>query len=296
MTDWFRSWHGAPTDPKWLLIARRANTSPGIVSAIVWALFDHASQAESRGLVDHFDVETYSAFSGFEEGVITTVITTLEDKGLIIDGRLAAWEKRQPKREDGSAERAKAHRDRERTQANATERPRVDTDTEKNTAPPTEELPRPKARRLKAVGSVCPPDYEPLPRHFQAARSEGFAESFVASQAREMIGWSASNANRDVALKADWHAAFDKWLSKAMREAKERRATGPPRRQQTNGFASLAINGFGHEPDHEKQHHDRADDDLSRGGWIDAEVVEPGPGGSGNVSLFRVSGARSSHG
>jgi hypothetical protein len=28
--DWFRSWHGAPTDPKWLLIAKRSETQAGI--------------------------------------------------------------------------------------------------------------------------------------------------------------------------------------------------------------------------------------------------------------------------
>ena len=35
MASWFRSWHGAPTDNKWLVIARRANVSAGVVSAVV---------------------------------------------------------------------------------------------------------------------------------------------------------------------------------------------------------------------------------------------------------------------
>ena len=26
--DWFRSWHGAPTDNKWLVIAKRAMEAP----------------------------------------------------------------------------------------------------------------------------------------------------------------------------------------------------------------------------------------------------------------------------
>ncbi len=111
MTDWFRSWHGAPTDSKWLVIARRANVSPGIVSAIMWALLDHASQQDDdRGNVASFDFETYSAFSGFEENVVRAVYAALEAKSLIVDGRLAKWEKRQPRREDNSAERVKAHR------------------------------------------------------------------------------------------------------------------------------------------------------------------------------------------
>jgi len=28
--DWFRSWHGAPNDPKWLVIARKAGVAPGM--------------------------------------------------------------------------------------------------------------------------------------------------------------------------------------------------------------------------------------------------------------------------
>ena len=49
--DWFRSWHGAPTDAKWLLIARKSGTTPGQVSAVFWALLDYASQHADRGSV-----------------------------------------------------------------------------------------------------------------------------------------------------------------------------------------------------------------------------------------------------
>lgn len=109
--DWFRSWHGAPTDPKWLLIAKRSETQAGVVSAIVWALFDFASQnSTERGNVDAFDAETYAAFSGFDEDAIRRVIECLKEKKLIIDGHLAAWEKRQTKREDHSTPRVQKHR------------------------------------------------------------------------------------------------------------------------------------------------------------------------------------------
>lgn len=113
MIEWFRSWHGAPTDNKWLVIARKASTSPGVVSAIIWALLDHASQASERGNVETFDVETYSAFSGFSEETIRSVIAALVDKGVInAAGQMTSWEKRQPKREDNSTDRVRAHRER----------------------------------------------------------------------------------------------------------------------------------------------------------------------------------------
>lgn len=122
--DWFRSWHGAPTDPKWLLIAKRAGVAPGMVSAVVWALFDYASQNEQRGNVENFDVETYAVFSGFDEANIAAIITALNKKCLIVSGALTAWEKRQPKREDNSTERVREHRNalkRNVTQGNARE-------------------------------------------------------------------------------------------------------------------------------------------------------------------------------
>lgn len=132
--DWFRSWHGAPTDSKWLLIAKRAGVTPGIVSAVVWALFDHASQAEQRGNVETFDVETYAVFSGFSEENITAIIFAMKEKSLIVSGTLSAWEKRQPKRNDDSAERVREHRNavkRTVTQCNSREEKRREEKIEK---------------------------------------------------------------------------------------------------------------------------------------------------------------------
>lgn len=114
--DWFRSWHGAPTDNKWLVIAKRANVAPGMVSAVAWALLDHASQSNDRGSVEGFDVETYAMFTGWDESQIEAVIDAMQSKGVITeDGRLAAWEKRQPKKEDPTAaDRQKKYRDAKR--------------------------------------------------------------------------------------------------------------------------------------------------------------------------------------
>ena len=113
---WFRSWHGAPIDIKWTAIGRRAKVPPGIVSAIAWALLDHASQAEPRGCVTDFDIETYAAFSGFEEDTIAAVIKAMIAKGVIVeDGLWKNWSKRQPKREDETAaERQRRRRTRHR--------------------------------------------------------------------------------------------------------------------------------------------------------------------------------------
>lgn len=121
--QWFRSWHGAPTDDKWIIIAKRSETQLYAVSAFVWALYDHASQNEERGQVSDFDFETYAAKSGMEEELARKIFKAMEeapkDKPVIKNGHLANWEKRQPKREDSSTSRVKKHRE---TQCNATKR------------------------------------------------------------------------------------------------------------------------------------------------------------------------------
>lgn len=109
--DWFRSWHGAPTDPKWLLIAKRSETFPGVVSAIVWALLDYASQnSADRGNVEGFDAETYAAFSGFEETTVQRVIEAMKEKKLIDNGHLTNWKKRQSATGNVSTPRVQKHR------------------------------------------------------------------------------------------------------------------------------------------------------------------------------------------
>jgi hypothetical protein len=133
--SWWRSWNGAPTDHKWAVIAKRSGVKVGIVSAIAWALMDYASQNKDRGSIKGFDVETYSVYSGFEEKEIESVISAMEDKEMIVDGKFYNWEKRQPKREDDSSERVAHFRQMKRnvTQCNA-----PDKDTDKETESETE--------------------------------------------------------------------------------------------------------------------------------------------------------------
>lgn len=174
--DWFRSWHGAPTDTKWLVIARRANVAPGIVSATAWALFDYASQAPDRGNVTGFDVEMYAVYSGFSEADISAVLAAMRDKAIINDaGRLSSWDKRQPKREDDSAERVARYREKQRsvTQGNApvTQGNAPDTDTDQNREETECVFPAP-ADELRTYSGLTPgatPGLMPPPTHTQTA-------------------------------------------------------------------------------------------------------------------------------
>jgi hypothetical protein len=119
--QWFRSWHGAPTDPKWLGIARKAGVAPGIVAALVWALLDRASQSADRGSIAGYDADGLACFMGCEVEQVELVITLMHEKNILSDNAFTGWDKHQPKREDNSTERVKEYRERKKTQSNTSE-------------------------------------------------------------------------------------------------------------------------------------------------------------------------------
>lgn len=129
--DWFRSYHGAPTDPKWRVIAARVTqcnaaavtVTPGCVTAVFWALLDHASQASERGSVAGIDTETLASAFDWPEAKILAIIAAFKEKNIISNNRLSAWDKRQPKREDDSLNRVRRYRDKQSvTHGNAEKR------------------------------------------------------------------------------------------------------------------------------------------------------------------------------
>lgn len=173
---WWRSWHGAPTDLKWPVIAAKSGVKVGIVSAIAWALLDHASQQKDRGSIEGFDIEAYAIYSGFTEEDIEKVIQAMIDKKMIINGRFTKWEERQPKREDDSTERVQRYREntkivtqcnaekRNVTQGNAPEKRREDKDKEHGADAPSEaDMRKPEDKTILAAYGVNPNQTAPLP-------------------------------------------------------------------------------------------------------------------------------------
>ena len=120
--DWFRWYHGACSDAKWPIIARKAKVSVGVVVSVWAALLEYASQDDERGSVVGFDGETYDALYGYEDGTCDAVLAAMIDKGLICDGCICAWRKRQPEREredTTNAERQRRYRERKRQEKEA---------------------------------------------------------------------------------------------------------------------------------------------------------------------------------
>lgn len=123
--DWFRWHHGSATDPKFRVVAKQAGCKTAEVVA-VWAfLLEEASENDGdRGRVDSIDFDAIDTAFDLEEGVSERIYQRMVARGLFEDsGRVASWDKRQPKREDDTAaERKRRQRERETEECPATSR------------------------------------------------------------------------------------------------------------------------------------------------------------------------------
>lgn len=191
-TQWFRSFHGAPIDPKWLAIARRADVLPVVACALWWTLLDHASQQQERGSVAGFDAESVAAFFGVDEDAISRCLNAMREKKLIVDERIVNWEKRQRKRErpaDNSADRTRNWRAR-----NATERPAPSRDAPVTPGDALEESREEKRRGDTPDGGESPAGGFPPPVEMQFPKPAREAGAYQPSEAELDHGRAVTDA------------------------------------------------------------------------------------------------------
>jgi hypothetical protein len=108
VTGWVRLWRDMPSDPKWRTIARRSGQSIGNVIAVFNFMMVHATDtADERGCLTGFDAEDVATSLDLEEDDVLAIMAAMEGK--VLNGNLlSGWDKRQPKREDGTAAQRKA--------------------------------------------------------------------------------------------------------------------------------------------------------------------------------------------
>ena len=209
MSQWFRSWHGAPTDPKWRTIARRAKVRPGDVFAVVSYLWDRASQADMRGTVEGYDIEVIADSFGYEPDEVGAIIAALIDKEVIVQGRISAWEKYQPKREDdNSTNRVKEFRARQKETQN---QEKICDETHVTTVKRSETLEESRVdtdkireeNNIIARGACNPRDE--LPRRAADFSDLDLDNSEIESRLRKAAGLQGSNATalRDISPITD---------------------------------------------------------------------------------------------
>lgn len=125
-----------PNDPKWRSIARASKQPISLVLSVYVHILVNASNAEERGKTKNLNNEDLASALDVETEQVDAVIQAMQGR-VLDDCSVTGWEKRQPIKEDGAAERAKAWREAkkekeelERTLANATEQQDTDTDTD----------------------------------------------------------------------------------------------------------------------------------------------------------------------
>ncbi|MFZ4856155.1 MAG: hypothetical protein ACOYL3_07135 [Desulfuromonadaceae bacterium] len=114
--EWFRWYGGTLNDPKMQWVARQAGHNVAAVLAVWVAVLERAHNHEQRGCCDGLDFESMDVVLGLDDGSVHDIYQVMIRKGMIVDGNMvAAWEKRQPKREDeNSTERVREFREREK--------------------------------------------------------------------------------------------------------------------------------------------------------------------------------------
>ena len=119
---WLRLWVDMPNDPKWRTIAKVSGTSTPLVLSVYLHILVSASNATERGRTQGLQIEDISSALDTDVEKIGDVLKAMQ--GRVLQGDVVSgWDKRQPIREDSSAERAKQWRERNRTQPNAVKRP-----------------------------------------------------------------------------------------------------------------------------------------------------------------------------
>lgn len=119
--DWLRWHHGTVEDAKLRLAAKRAKARVCEAVAMWAACMEAASKSDPRGSADSLDFESIDLAFEFEEGTAARLYAAFQGltRPLISpDGRLIAWEKRQPKRErEDTTAAERKRRERERNKA-----------------------------------------------------------------------------------------------------------------------------------------------------------------------------------
>ena len=166
--SWVRLWTDMPTDPKWRVIARRADRPLSeVIAVFVFMMTNAGANAAERGELSNWSDEDVAAALDAETEHVAAIRAAMQGKTLE-GNKLKGWEVRQPKREDNSAERAKAWREkhkqdgktpsnteRNRTQPNAQKRSDADADADADAAaePALQEL---QSLCEKAAGESYP--------------------------------------------------------------------------------------------------------------------------------------------
>lgn len=116
MSRWFRHYAGMMGDPKFAGVARLCKRSRAEVLFVWGVLLESASEGNSA--VYEWDADVVGELLNLDTPEAQSIHDAMLAKGLLADGLIASWDRRQFVSDD-SAERVKAHRQRQKDARNA---------------------------------------------------------------------------------------------------------------------------------------------------------------------------------
>ena len=247
-TQWLRLWHELPNDPKFRTIARASGQEIARVLAVyLHLLVDASTNATERGRTQSLTSEDIASALDVDPTEIEPILEAMQ--GRLLEGdRILGWEKRQPKREDGSADRARLWRleqaekkaqqqaqaeeaERARTQANAGERKRrVDISTLSLSTDPPDSGPEQSPPAAQDPPPPAPPDdgrmhpmrhdWQPVPAHLKAsAKTSGVPIAECLADLPDFVTHFAAEGKH--LTDAQWSARLVAWTKRRLtRDAK----------------------------------------------------------------------------
>ncbi|MGK5049505.1 hypothetical protein ACQ4WP_26955 [Janthinobacterium sp. GB4P2] len=228
-----------PNDPKWRTIARASGQKIGDVIATYLHMMTLASNATERGRTQGFKDEDIATALDLDALQVTAIRDAMQ--GRVLDGdHLTGWEKRQPIREDGSAERGKQHRETERLKkeveslknelteatSNATERSQTQPNAREDKTREDKEKKEPKSKAEAARASRLPADWRPDDADIAFCKTErpDLRPSVVASTFFDY--WIALPGAKG--RKVDWSATWRNWVRNEKLQPAPRASPGHP--------------------------------------------------------------------
>lgn len=83
MAEWFRSWHGAPSDLKLRAVARASKAGVSVAAHLWWLILDMASQSDERGIVRDCDPVILSEAVDTSVAKVAAIIDAMVDRGML---------------------------------------------------------------------------------------------------------------------------------------------------------------------------------------------------------------------
>ena len=71
-----------------------------------------------------------------------------------------------------------------------------------------------KVKKERAIGKICPPDFQPSDHHYLAGAKLNINRAKIDELCGDMRSWSAANSNRAVARKSDWGLTLHQWIKR----------------------------------------------------------------------------------